>query len=158
MLGFLGAQPYENSASLLRPLLAYLFVVVCLSLSGASFICFLGRAWVYSLCAVLCLGQCTQCACNFWASVGKFHESIVAVDIVCVVFGPMVRAAQAQLWRLYFGRARLNSMISLQWLPLSVSSCGICILGDRTFHTFFAAMGQWVSRTAMALSMGLETE
>ena len=89
---------------------------------------------------------------------GKFHKSIVAVPVVCVVFGPTVRAARAQLWRLYFGRAQLNSMISLQRLPLSVSSCGICILGDCTFHTFFAAMGQWVSRMAMALSMGLEME
>ena len=121
-----------------------LFPVVCLSLFGVSFICFLfvfwangacsvratfGRAWVNSTnplrrlpLSVSCLGQC---ACS-----------------VCATFG----------------RAWVNSMNPLRRLPLSVSSCGTCILGDRTFHTFVAAMGRWVSRTTMALSMGLETE
>ena len=49
-------------------------------------------------CVVLCLGQCMhRCARDFWASVGKFHESIAAVAIVCVVFGPMVHATFARL-------------------------------------------------------------
>ena len=39
-----------------------LFVVVCLSLSGVSFIYFLRRAWVYS-CFVLCCVWATACTC-----------------------------------------------------------------------------------------------
>ena len=39
-----------------------LFVVVCLSLSGVSFIYFLRRAWVYS-CFVLCRVWATACTC-----------------------------------------------------------------------------------------------
>ena len=49
-------------------------------------------------CVVLCLGQCMhRRARDFWASVGKFHESIAAVAVVCVVFGPMVHATFARL-------------------------------------------------------------
>ena len=39
-----------------------LFIIVCLSLSGVSFIYFLRRAWVYS-CFVLCHVWATACTC-----------------------------------------------------------------------------------------------
>ena len=62
--------------------------------------------------AVVCVmfgPMCMQRVRDFWASVGKFHESIAAAAVVCVVFGPMVCGVRARLWRLYFGRAWLNS-------------------------------------------------
>ena len=40
-----------------------LFIVVCLSLSGVSFIYFLRRVWVYS-CFVLCCVWATACTCT----------------------------------------------------------------------------------------------
>ena len=51
------------------------------------------------------------CARDFWASVGKFHESIAAVAVICVMFGPMVHARD-------FGRAWVNSTNLLRRLPL----------------------------------------
>ena len=35
---------------------------------------------------------------NFWASVGKFHKSIAAAAIVCVVFGPMCMQRSHNFW------------------------------------------------------------
>ena len=73
-----------------------LFVVVCLSLFGVSFICFLGRVWVFVLCHVWA-NACTGMRATFGRVWVNFHESIAAVAVVCVVFGPMVHAAFTQL-------------------------------------------------------------
>ena len=35
---------------------------------------------------------------DFWASVGKFHESIAAAAVVCVVFGPMCMQRSRDFW------------------------------------------------------------
>ena len=55
---------------------------------------------------------------DFWASMGKFHKSIAVVAVVWAMFGPMVHV------HVTFGRAWVNSMNLLQWLPLFVSYLG----------------------------------
>ena len=53
-------------------------------------------------------------------SVGKFHDFIAAVAVVCVMFRSVVHADLGQAW--------VNSMISLQWL-VAVVCCVLLSMG-----------------------------